>query len=203
MKTGFRGERCFVHARGGVSPDGREIIITTQPLPLTGCDVFYGLYTCSGAPMAAGAGRRSSNSRNCAAVLRRRAGDRDERRHARLACCSRVSDNATRPSDELPRRDDRYLHKIFPPSDFNCKCSVEDCDDEPDEAPQDVEPAESGFAFDPAHAFEEFDFSSISNPDFRDRVEQQMRNKFKISAMKPARGLRSGMRWMFVRGTRS
>lgn len=44
FKTGFKGERCFVHARGGVSPDGREIVITTQPLRLSGCDVFYGLY---------------------------------------------------------------------------------------------------------------------------------------------------------------
>ena len=44
METGFVGERCFVHARGGISPDGREIVITTQPLRLSGCDVFYGLY---------------------------------------------------------------------------------------------------------------------------------------------------------------
>ncbi|MGF0036583.1 sialidase family protein [Victivallis vadensis] len=44
IETGFRGERCFVHARGAVSPDGREIIITTQPLRLSGCDVFYGLH---------------------------------------------------------------------------------------------------------------------------------------------------------------
>ncbi|UKI30443.1 MAG: hypothetical protein L6W00_21170 [Lentisphaeria bacterium] len=64
FKTGFKGERCFVHARGGVSPDGREIVITTQPLRLSGCDVFTDC-TCSGAPMVAGAGRRSWNSRNC------------------------------------------------------------------------------------------------------------------------------------------
>lgn len=32
IETGFAGERCFVHARGGISPDGREIVITTQPL---------------------------------------------------------------------------------------------------------------------------------------------------------------------------
>ena len=44
IETGFAGERCFVHARGGISPDGREIVITTQPLRLSGCDVFYGLY---------------------------------------------------------------------------------------------------------------------------------------------------------------
>jgi len=33
---------CWVHARGGVFPDGRAII-TAQPLRLTGSDIFYGL----------------------------------------------------------------------------------------------------------------------------------------------------------------
>jgi hypothetical protein len=34
--------RCWVQARGGISPDGFAII-TTQPLRLTGSDIFYGL----------------------------------------------------------------------------------------------------------------------------------------------------------------
>ncbi len=43
IKTGFAGERCYVHARGAVSPDGMDIVITTQPLRLSGSDIFYGL----------------------------------------------------------------------------------------------------------------------------------------------------------------
>ena len=38
----FNGERCYVHARGYVAPDGFGIM-TMQKLELTGCDVFYGL----------------------------------------------------------------------------------------------------------------------------------------------------------------
>lgn len=132
------------------------------------------------------------NARMAAAVGQYQAG-MDPDIKERFPCWRYIGSTALVPRDtharfagRVFRKEDPIWHKIFPPSDFNCKCSVEDCDDEPDEAPQDVEPADSGFAFDPAHAFEEFDFSSISNPDFRDRVEQQMRNKFKISAMKPA-----------------
>lgn len=43
IKTDFSGERCYVHARGAVSPDGMDIVITTQPLRLSGSDIFYGL----------------------------------------------------------------------------------------------------------------------------------------------------------------
>lgn len=42
IKTGFKGEFCYVHARAGMTPDG-SAIITTQPLILKGTDVFYGL----------------------------------------------------------------------------------------------------------------------------------------------------------------
>ena len=42
IKTGFKGEFCYVHARAGMTPDGKAII-TTQPLILKGTDVFYGL----------------------------------------------------------------------------------------------------------------------------------------------------------------
>ena len=38
----FCGERCYVHARGLIMPDGFGIM-TMQKLELTGCDVFYGL----------------------------------------------------------------------------------------------------------------------------------------------------------------
>ncbi len=38
----FNGERCYVHARGLIMPDGFGIM-TMQKLELSGCDVFYGL----------------------------------------------------------------------------------------------------------------------------------------------------------------
>jgi hypothetical protein len=42
IPTDFKGERCYVHARGLIMPDGFGLI-TTQKLELSGCDVFYGL----------------------------------------------------------------------------------------------------------------------------------------------------------------
>ena len=42
IKTGFKGEFCYVHARAGMTPDGK-VILTAQPLFLKGTDVFYGL----------------------------------------------------------------------------------------------------------------------------------------------------------------
>ena len=42
IKTGFKGDFCYTHARGAVMPDGFAVI-TTQPLRLSGCDVFYGM----------------------------------------------------------------------------------------------------------------------------------------------------------------
>jgi len=42
IPTDFRGERCYVHARGLILSDGFGLI-TTQKLELSGTDVFYGL----------------------------------------------------------------------------------------------------------------------------------------------------------------
>ena len=42
IPTDFRGERCYVHARGVLLPSGFGLI-TTQKLELSGCDVFYGI----------------------------------------------------------------------------------------------------------------------------------------------------------------
>lgn len=44
IETDFKGGYCFTHARGVVLPNG-EIFITTQPLLLSGSDVFYGIHT--------------------------------------------------------------------------------------------------------------------------------------------------------------
>ena len=42
ISTDFKGERCYVHARGLIMSDGNGIM-TTQKLELSGCDVFYGI----------------------------------------------------------------------------------------------------------------------------------------------------------------
>ena len=50
IATGFKGNYCYTHARGALMPDGFAII-TTQPLYLNGCDVFFGmqmLTSCDG-----------------------------------------------------------------------------------------------------------------------------------------------------------
>ncbi len=43
IKTNSGKDTCFVHARGAFDAKGR-FIITTQPLKLTGCDVFYRMH---------------------------------------------------------------------------------------------------------------------------------------------------------------
>ena len=43
ISTDFKGERCFTHARCAIRPDGYGIM-TTQPLRLSGSDIFYGMY---------------------------------------------------------------------------------------------------------------------------------------------------------------
>ncbi len=42
IATDFTGEYCYTHARGAALPSG-DIFITTQPLLLSGVDVFYGM----------------------------------------------------------------------------------------------------------------------------------------------------------------
>ena len=42
IATNFTGEYCYTHARGAFTPDGFGII-TTQPLRLSGSDIFYGM----------------------------------------------------------------------------------------------------------------------------------------------------------------
>ncbi len=42
ISTDFKGERCYVHARGLILPDGNGVM-TLQKLELSGCDVFYGI----------------------------------------------------------------------------------------------------------------------------------------------------------------
>ena len=88
----------------------------------------------------------------------------------RFPCWRYIASTAINPRDShakysgmVFRKDDPIWHKIFPPWDFNCKCSVEDCDDEPMDSSKLIPNGvpDSGFAFDPAHAFEEFDVSGL------------------------------------------
>ena len=92
----------------------------------------------------------------------------------RFPCWRYVGTTSAMPRDSHARyaghvysKDDPIWHTIFPPSDFNCKCSVEDCDAPAETAPKEVPPAESGFSFDPAHAFEEFDYDAIKDAELR------------------------------------
>lgn len=43
ISTGFGGEYCYTHARAAFRPGGFGIL-TTQPLRLSGSDIFYGMY---------------------------------------------------------------------------------------------------------------------------------------------------------------
>lgn len=43
IPTDYKGEYCFTHARAALRPDGFGIM-TTQPLRLSGSDIFYGMY---------------------------------------------------------------------------------------------------------------------------------------------------------------
>ena len=61
IKTGFKGKFCYVHARAGMTPDGKAII-TTQPLLLKGTDVFT-VWKCSKAMTAARHGATLKNQK--------------------------------------------------------------------------------------------------------------------------------------------
>ena len=76
-------------------------------------------------------------------------------------------DSHAKYAGHVYRKDDPIWHKIFPPSDFGCKCSVENCDEPPEKSPARVELPDSGFHFDPAHAFEEFDYDAIKDAELR------------------------------------
>ena len=65
----------------------------------------------------------------------------------RFPCWRYVGSTALSPRDSHARyaghvyaKDDPVWHSIFPPSDFGCKCSVEDCDAPPEKAPKEITP---------------------------------------------------------------
>ena len=109
----------------------------------------------------------------------------------RFPCWRYIASTASNPRDSharysgmVFRKDDPIWHKIFPPWDFNCKCSVEDCDDEPMDSSKLIPNGvpDSGFAFDPAHAFEEFDGSGIVDPAMRVRTLDEIMDRLPESA---------------------
>ena len=115
----------------------------------------------------------------------------------RFPCWRYVGSTALSPRDSHARyaghvyaKDDPVWHSIFPPSDFGCKCSVEDCDDPPEKAPKEITPPESGFAFDPAHAFEKFDYDAIKDAELREKtrdgVEKILAEESQTGRTKPA-----------------
>ena len=79
-------------------------------------------------------------------------------------------------------KDDPWLKTHWPPWDFNCHCRLENCTDKKAHKTPDLiqppTPAEkvtvdtkSGYSFDPAHAFEKFDYSAIKDPDLQDKAK--------------------------------
>lgn len=82
------------------------------------------------------------------------------------------------------RKDDPFLATHTPPWEFNCRCYLEEVTEkEANQTPdliQEPTPAEevtvdsrSGFHFDPAKAFEEFDMSSIKDPEVRGNIREE------------------------------
>lgn len=69
-------------------------------------------------------------------------------------------------------KSDPIWHRIYPPWDFNCNCDVEDAElpeRGPDEVRDgDVAKPETGFAFDPAEAFKQFDLTQLNDQDRTD-----------------------------------
>lgn len=89
------------------------------------------------------------------------------------------------------RKDDPFLSTHTPPWEFNCRCWLEEITEkeagktpdliqEPTPADKVTVDSKSGFSFDPAHAFEKFDLTSIKNEARREDVAEQFVNRFGV-----------------------
>jgi len=123
------------------------------------------------------------NARMAAAVGQYQAG-RDPDIEERFPCWRYLGSTALVPREDHARligkvflKSDPIWRRIFPPSKFGCKCSVEDCDDTPDKPPRDLEPAEGGYSFNPADAFN-FSMEKIDDPGIRGIVGEQLEFRF-------------------------
>ena len=86
-------------------------------------------------------------------------------------------------------KDDPFLKTHTPPWEFNCRCYLEEITKKEalrhsamiqsiTKAEDVTIDSESGFVFDPEHAFEEFDCSAIKIPEMRANVMDDMAKKF-------------------------
>lgn len=88
-------------------------------------------------------------------------------------------------------KSDPIWHRIYPPWDFNCNCDVEDAE-LPERGPDtvrdgDVAKPETGFAFDPAEAFNCFDPDLIHDPKLREQTANDMLARFGKELDKPGK----------------
>ena len=78
---------------------------------------------------------------------------------------------------------DPWLRTHWPPWEFGCNCDLENCSAKkaatlgtvkPMSDPEDkvTVDSESGFSFDPEHAFEKFDFDAIEDPNLREEARE-------------------------------
>ena len=93
---------------------------------------------------------------------------------------------------QIFHKDDPFLKTHTPPWEFNCRCWLEEISEreagktpdliqEPTPADKVTVDSKSGFQFDPAHAFEKFDLTSIKNEARREDVAEQLVNRFGMS----------------------
>ena len=87
------------------------------------------------------------------------------------------------------RKDDPFLSTHTPPWEFNCRCWLEEITEkEAGKTPDLIQPptpedkvtvdSRSGFRFDPAHAFEKFDTSIISDETMRKDTERSIKKLY-------------------------
>lgn len=99
----------------------------------------------------------------------------------------RVRDDHERYNGKVYHKHDPIWTRLRPPRDLRCRCWYEQIDEETarkigissGEKPPPL--PKSGFEFDPAHAFEEFDLSLIHDEKFRDRVADTLKREYDMS----------------------
>lgn len=96
-----------------------------------------------------------------------------------------VRDDHARYNGKVYSKLDPIWRRIFPPRDFRCRCRIEQLEEEEARSVGisvggKLPPLpESGFAFDPAHAFESFDLSDIHDDKLREKTKIQLQDTTK------------------------
>lgn len=99
----------------------------------------------------------------------------------------RVRDDHGKYNGKVYHKLDPIWKRLRPPRDLRCRCWYEQIDEDTakeigissGEKPPPL--PESGFAFDPAHAFEEFDLSLIHDGKFRNQVADTLKREYNMS----------------------